>query len=600
MPLDVKQAYINGTRSYDGRPGPNYWQNHSDYKIKVAITPETRLLSGGEDVTYYNDSPDTLRQLVVRLYQDIHKGSNARDFGISPESITDGVILKNLSVGDMVLSLDDSAVERRGTNLYIRVPVFPHSTVTLGISWEFTIPERGIRMGAYDSTSFMIAYWYPQIAVYDDIDGWDETEYTGRLEFYNDFSNFDVEISVPQNYCVWATGALQNPEQVFTSEYLELYNLALCSDSVIHIITQQSITDNEQRTTGNYAWHFRAESVPDFAFALSSTYLWDAVSYAPPADSEQLTTNNPKNRILIAAAYDPISQNFYEVCSISRAAIEYFSIVFPAVTYPYARMTIFNGSGGMEFPMMVNESDGGDRAGTVFVTTHEIAHTYFPFYMGINERRYAWMDEGWATMLPLDLQKELAPEGDPRARMNFRYLNTAGTMWDLPMMTLSGNLGNFRSYGFASYFKPGCAYDILRKTLGEEAFDKALRQYMSRWHGKHPSPYDFFFTFNDVTDQNLDWFFKPWFFESGYPDLAIDKAEVEGDEMKVTIKRVGALPVPIEIRAGNMTMTESASVWSDGKTSKTLTLPYTSGIEIFLGSPYIPDADKSNNVYIIK
>lgn len=593
IPLDIKQAYINGTRSDDGKPGTNYWQNHSDYSIIVNIIPEARLLSGEVTINYYNESPDTLKQLVIRLYQNIHKNTNARDFGISPESITDGVVLKYLSVNDISISLDDTLVEQRGTNLIIKMisPVLPHSSVAIMADWEFTVPWHGVRMGAYDSTSFMIAYWYPQMAVYDDIDGWDETEYTGRLEFYNDFSTFDVEISVPQNYVVWATGVLQNPEQVFAPEYLKRYNLALSSDSVIHIIRQQSITDNEQLTTGNYAWHFKAEFVPDFAFAMSSSYLWDAVSYQLPGTDD---------RILISAVYDPSSENFYEVCSISRKSIEYFSTVLPAVAYPYPRMTVFNGSGGMEFPMMVNEGDGGDHAGTVFVTTHEIAHTYFPFYMGINERKYAWMDEGWAQALPMDLQKELAPESNPRSRNVFRYLNTAGTMWDVPVTTLSGNLGNFRSYGFASYFKPACAYDILRKTLGEEVFDKALREYMLRWNGKHPTPYDFFFTFNDVTGQNLDWFFRPWFFEAGYPDLAIEKVKVEGNETKVTIKKVGALPVPVEVRAGNTTVTKPASVWADGKNSVTLTLPYTPGVQVFLGNQYIPDADESNNVDTIK
>jgi hypothetical protein len=619
MPLDIKRAYDNGTRSYDGSPGPRYWQNSSEYNIKVSIDPASRLLSGSGTIIYHNNSPDTLEELVLRMYQDIHKSISPRDFNLSPDAVTDGITLNSISVGGVPLDRSNSAVVRRqGTNLYLTPPavVLPHSEVRLEVEWEFTIPKRGIRMGAYDSTSFMIAYWYPQMSVYDDIDGWDETDYTGLLEFYNDFSNYIVEISVPAGFCVWSTGVLQNPEEVYSPEILARYNFALLSDSVIHIITADDLRGAERRgspmnKTNRLTYHVRAGYVPDFAFALSNHYLWDASSYSSPPGSP-----STPGRVLISAAYDPASLDFYEVCSVARSSVEFFSEEFPAVPFPYPRLTVFNGSGGMEFPMMVNDGSSDSRAGMVFVTTHEIAHTYFPFYMGINERKYAWMDEGWATMLPLDLQNRLAPERDSRARIVFRYMNTAGTFRDVPLMTSSDNLGSSGTYGMASYFKPGTAYDILRDMLGKETFDKALREFMHRWHGKHPTPYDFFFTFNSpfvkgeqkgvVSVQVLSWFFKPWFFETGYPDLGIKQVKITGGKVKVIVEKLGTLPVPVYLMletadGDSLIVRRTAIVWKEGVREVTIQIETGKTIKaVNLGSPHIPDAVPENNIYFIR
>lgn len=602
IPLDIKKTYERGTRSYDGKPGSNYWQNKSDYKIRVEVDPKTKLLSGSETITYYNNSPGDLKEIIIHLYQDRNKPESPRDWSVDPKTLTDGVNIKVLKVNGVLQDLNSSYIIRSGTNLEIKLdsPLESGSSITLYFEWSFIIPvQPNPRMGYYQSGGFMIAYWYPQVAVYDDIDGWDKLDYTGSTEFYNDFSDYDVEITVPNDFCVWATGVLQNPEQVLTKEYLERYNKALTSDEVIKIIASEDYLKKSEifsKTKSTNTWHFKAEYVPDFAFALSDRYYWDALSLESPTDGE------PGRRVLIGAAYASDSRDFYEVAKIAYDVIKYFSYEFPAVPFPYPRLTVFNGAGGMEFPMMVNDGSTWSRTPAVNLTAHEIAHTYFPFYMGINERKYAWMDEGWAQMLPFDIQSRLAEENDTRARNTFRYLIIAGTEYDLPLMTPSFQM-NFSSYGTASYFRPGCAYDILRSMLGRDVFDNALREYMKRWNGKHPIPYDFFFTFNDVTGQNLDWFWKPWFFEWGYPDLSIEDVKVSDKMIKVLIRKEGNIPVPIRLTFKAMDGTEAfnfqpASLWQNGNNEVWVEQVYEGPLlSIILGGPHIPDTDTSNNRY---
>jgi hypothetical protein len=603
MPLNIKKAYENGTRNYDGTPGPNYWQNSSDYKIKVEIDPERKMLYGSETITYYNNSPDTLKSLIIRLYQDIFKIGNARDFSTKKEVINDGVNLSKIFVnGEVVDTLSSIKKRIRGTNLILKleVPVPPQTNIKLAFEWDFIIPHKTtLRMGAYDSTSFFIAYWYPQMAVYDDIDGWDYNNYGGYQEFYNDFSNFDVEIKVPNTFAVWSTGILQNPGELLAQQTLDRFNSAHNSDEVIRIVTEEDLNDgNIFNNSSSYnVWKYKADKVTDLAFALSDHYLWDAVT--------TVVDSSTKRTVFIQTAYKVESEDFYDVANISKQAIEFFSFEIPAVPFPYPSLTVFNGSGGMEYPMMVNDGSAKSRAGTVGVTSHEIAHTYFPFYMGTNERKYAFMDEGWAVMLPYDFQERMAEENDPRKRQILIYQRYAGTERDVPLIVPSVNLKG-STYRMYAYSRPGAAYENLRDMLGDELFLKGLHTFMERWNGKHPLPYDFFFSFNDGTGKDLNWYWKSWFIESGYPDLSITKVVVGGTNLSVTVKKEGNIPIPVKLTFIYSGSTETviykdASVWSDGKDEIIITEKTTKIIEkIKLGDAHIPDVNHKRNTYIIE
>ncbi|MEJ5263401.1 MAG: M1 family metallopeptidase [Ignavibacterium sp.] len=601
IPRNVLKAYEKGTRSFDGKPGENYWQNSSDYKIKVKIDPKTRILTGSETIVYYNNSPDTLKEIVIRLYPNISKPSSKRDFNIPDDALTDGVKIISFRFNQNEMNPDDKNIFKfSGTNLRVILTdkIAPSSKAIIDISWSFEIPKTSFaRMGTYDSTSFFIAYWYPQMAVYDDIDGWDYNEYTGFTEMYNDFSNFDVEITVPNGFHIWSTGVWQNPDEILSNEFLKRYEQAKQSDDVVRIFTKEDLThQNRYKSKSDFhTFRFKADYVPDFAFGMSDHYLWDAVSY--------LTPENKK--VYIAAAYKESSQDFVDVAYYAKETIKYFSEELPAIPFPYPSCTVWNGSGGMEYPMIVNNGSAQSKEGTVGVTSHEIAHQNMPFYMGINERKHAFMDEGWAVMLPFDFQERMTEGAQPRERnaMGFEYV--AGYDMEMPLLVPSNLLTGY-SYRVSAYSRPGLAYDFLRDFLGKEKFLKALHLYMKRWNGKHPIPWDFYFSFNEAVGEDLSWYWKPWFFEFGYPDLAIKSYELKDGSLKVEIERKGNLPVPIKLSLmNNETIVKelyyTADVWKSGNSTFKITVENVKDItKITLGSAKIPDSNRNNNEVIIK
>lgn len=598
MSLDLQNAYNNGTRSYSGKPGENYWINKSKYKIKANINPETRKLSGSQTVTYYNNSRDNLSKIVFKIYQDFYKKGSARDFQISPQATTDGVEISKILINEKEADL--KKIQRNGTNLsvFLDEPLKPDSNITFLFEWSFIIPIISpVRMGAYDSTSFFIALWYPQISVYDDIDGWSTFNYTGQQEFYNDQNSFDVEITVPKEYVVWATGLLANPEEVFTEDYYDLYKEAIESDEIINIITKKdrrkkNITPNELNT-----WKFKAQYTPDFAFGISDVYLWDLTSVVVDESSNR--------RVIAGAAYSEKSEDFFEVAEITRDAVKLMSEELPGIPYPYPSAIIFNGGGsGMEFPMIINNPEKSNRASTVGVTVHELIHQYFPFYMGTNETKYAWMDEGWARMLQFDIQKKIEPSSNRRIETVLDFSNSSGREYEVPPMILSSSLkGN--SYRPAAYTRPAMAYQELRNYLGDERFKAALIEYINRWHGKHPVPFDFFFTFNQAAGEDLSWFWNPWFFEFGYPDLGIKEVIKEKEDIYVVVEKIGNIPVPISIKLHYLNgdekiISENIGVWKNNSEIK-INIGSENQIErIQLGGIEIPDVNSNNNYYVIQ
>ncbi len=603
MPINIQKAFKAGTRSMDGLPGKSYWQNHSQYKISVHVYPHSRLLSGQARIIYFNESPDSLKQLVLRTYPDLYKKGNMRDFPIDPSVVNEGMHIHSLVVNGQKIDLHEahSKARRMGTNLFVQLsnPLAPNDNVRVEITWDYTIPNKSqIRAGAYDKSSFFIGYWYPQLAVYDDVDGWDRINYTGQQEFYNDFSDYDVQIHTPAGFNVWGTGILQNPDEIYPEQQLKMFNDAHHSDKIFRIINKESYAKDSIVINPNAkSWHLIAKQVPDFAFAMSDHYLWDATS---------VDVGDNGRRVFVSAAYKPESKGFYEVDSIAALTIGYLSKTFPAVPFPFPKLTAFNGgSGGMEFPMIINDTNIDKWSRAVGLTSHEITHSYFPFYMGINERKYAWMDEGWATMLPFDLQAHFAPDYDQRAIRVKRYIRFAGQEMELPPITPSV-MERGSTYRTASYGRPATAYAILRDMLGDKLFLKVMHGYMNRWHGKHPLPYDFFNSINDLSGQNLNWYLKPWFFESGYPDLGIKKVERKNGTIRVVVEKVGNFPTPVKVNLifandSSKSITKTAAAWADGNTTVTFNIPVDQKVvRVELGGSHIPDAVKENNSYELK
>lgn len=552
MPLEFQNAYKLGTRDKNGVPGKNYWQNESFYTIHAQVDPEEKTIKASSNTIYRNNSPDTIRVMVIRLYHDLYKKGNARDREIHPQDITDGIDIKSLKINGAKINLDNNfATRRTGTNLFIRIPeeLNPDDSLLLTIEWQTKVPEKSlIRMGAIDESTMFVAYWYPQISVYDDIDGWDFFDYGSRQEFYQDLAGFDVTLEVPAEYMVWATGDLKNDTKIYTKNVLNALEEAGKSDETMPIVESKNKILKAKK--GNVEWKFTANKVPDFAFSLSNHYHWDA--------SSVVLDSSTMDRVMVHTVYNPGNKDrFKYVTEYQRQSLLYFSNDFPGVLFPFDKFTTFQGlkSGGMEFPMMANNGDYSrwndtlDLLLTLEVTAHEIAHSYTPFYVLVNERKYTWMEEGWATLFGeratshIQQFTEISDRYSMEQMYGNRFFGTEGTQFSVPLMTPTITLKNRDTHFHISYYKAYYAYRVLENLLGETTFKNTLQIYFDRWKGKHPTPYDFFYTYNDITGKNLNWFWEPWFFQFAYPDLAIENI----NNGEVTIVNKGKLPMPVKL-----------------------------------------------------
>lgn len=601
MPVNFQKAYEKGTRSPDGKPGTAYWQNRADYRINVSFDPKSRILNGSESIKYFNNSPDTLCNLKFHLFANFYKKGNARDFNIDPADLGEGVTIEALQVDGKPVPVEakEEAVnyEHTSMTLHLDNPLLPGESVQLEISWNYVVNQSSHnRTGGVDSTTFFIAYFYPRIAVYDDIDGWNDFKYTGGVEFYNDFGNYEVSITVPGNFIVWATGTLQNAEEVLQKKYLERYQKAFTSEKIVSIIDsteaeKDQITANSKRNS----WTFGANNVSDFAFALSDHYLWDGTSL--------IADNKSGRRVFIDAAYDKSSEDFYSVTEIGRKAIKHMCDRLPGYPFPFPAITVFNGADGMEYPMMVNDVSEENMNETIKLTSHEILHSYFPFFVGTNETKYAWMDEGFTSFGDYMIFSALADPDIARFYYLDGYKESAGSDLETPLFTISNYLKR-PVYWHNSYPKAAAFIMVLYDLLGPEGFKESLHAFYERWQGKHPTPYDLFNTMMDISGRNLTWLIDYWFFEFGYVDLGILNTQNISSQQfhgKITIKNYGGLPAPVHIRVvfednSETLIKKTADVWKDGNKTVSIDIgdqkPVRS-LEVL--DPTLIDANSINN-----
>jgi len=593
---NLQNTYLKGTRTITGEPGKNYWQNRADYTIKINFNPNTRLLNGTVAIDYINNSPDTLNEVAFKLYPNLYKKGSIRDMPVLAQDIGDGMDIQQLSINQQPQNKTQWVTD--GTNMSVKLPgaIPPKQHIHFDITYSYTLNKTShIRTGQVDSGAFFIAYFFPRIAVYDDIDGWNQNHYTGLQEFYNDFCHFNLEVTVPGNYEVWATGNLQNANQVYNKTIANRIAEAAKNDGVTNVITDAdlksgNITLNKAANT----WQFEADSVTDVAFATSNHYQWQASSLVV----------DPKTgrRTRVDAVFNANHKDYFNVIGYARKTVETMSYAFPRWPYPYPHETVFDGLDQMEYPMMVNDNPEEKAEDGIELTDHEIFHTMMPFYMGINETKYAWMDEGWATIGEWVISSYI----DPKITDTFAiegYENSAGTENDPPVMTLSTFL-NGHAYEANSYPKPGLGYYYVRDMLGDALFTKALHYYISQWHGKHPMPYDFFNCMNTGSGINLNWFWKRWFFDGGVPDLAIDKVTRTGKQYTVIIKSAGTKPVPVDLKifytdGSTKVIHKTIACWQNG--NKSVTLDFTAEKKVdkmVLGNGYDADANKEDNIWM--
>ncbi|MFL5553046.1 MAG: M1 family metallopeptidase [Gemmatimonadaceae bacterium] len=597
MPRAIKAAYQKGTRSPDGRPGPNYWQNRARYSIAITALPPDRTVRGTEQIVYANNSPDTLENPVIKLFINIHKPGAPRAFGATPDYLTSGVHFDSVRVNGQPVSWQVTPNTFTSPSFKLPTPLLPHDSVRLSFKWHYDISLSSNREGMIDSTTWFFAYFYPRVAVYDDYNGWDRIDFTDLQEFYSDFNDYDVSLTVPGTYVVWGTGTLLNPEQVLQPAALDKYRRSLTSDQTINVaslaeLRARSVT--KQATTNT--WRFRAQNIPDVTFAMSNHYVWDAASVVvDPATGRRAGAQ---------AAYNDTATDFRHMVRYAQHALDWLSRNWPGVPYPYEKTTIVEGFAGMEYPMMVNDESYADTVFSRFVAEHEIAHTWFPFYMGINETRYAMMDEGWATTFEYligtaDLGKERATGFFKQFRVG-GWISDPSPLQDLPIITPADALTGF-AYGNNAYGKAALAYLALKDLLGDAEFGRALHAYMDRWHGKHPIPWDFFNTFNNVTGRNLNWFWNPWFFSNDYIDLAVRSVEKKGNGYTVVIDNIGGMLAPVDVHLGfadgtTQVVHETPAIWAANQRQATLAIPTSKTIQsLTLDGGIWMDADTTNN-----
>ncbi len=605
IPREFQKAIKKGTRTTEGVPGKNYWLNISDYKINAEVNPDSSILRGKETIVYHNNSPDTLYKIVFRLYNDIFKYNAKRDYYWDNLKTLPPVKIKKIKIGSQTFSDTSSYIRRGSTNLTVFLKkenhIMPHSETEIEVEWELIIPEKTkLRMGNYGKGEMFVAYWYPQIAVYDDVYGWDMVDYQGIVEFYNDpLNNYDVKIKLPKNEIMWATGVLQNAKEVLAPKIYEKYELAKKSSDVVRIIDSTDLASGNLSADNRFnIWHFKAENVPDFSFAIGNSMHWDGKS---------IVVDSNKNRsVFVQAVYPNDAPYWGNAVDVASESIEILSHKLPGVPFPFPEMTSYcnpSKGGGMETPMMANDGAPRNYQSFVGLIFHEISHSYFPFYMGTNERRFAWMDEGWATFFTGQITAKYTDT--TRAtywqRVTESYQYSAGKENDVPPFVPSYSV----KFGFPRitfYNRPASAYRELQYLLGDDLFKQALRDYIKNWHGKHPLPTDFFFSFERTTGRDLSWFWRPWFYEFGYPDLAIDNVKFENNKVLVSVKKIGNIPVRVKLRAvysdGKSELFEvNSSVWKNTNKAMFEISVKEKPVKILLGDKEIPDADQSNNEF---
>lgn len=573
MPRAIRHAYANGTRSADGRPGARYWQNRARYNMTITATPPDRTVRGTEEIVYVNNSPDTLQHIVFKLFLNIHRPGAPRAGGASEAYLTPGVQIDRFAVNGAATPWQNDPNFFTWQPVRLPAPLAPHDSVRLAIDWHYEISREAGREGMLHETTWYLAYFYPRVAVYDDYNGWDTMDFTDQQEFYSDFNDYDVTIRVPANFVVWGTGTLLQPETVLQPEALRRYQASFTADTTVHVATTEDMAAHRVTLPKTNDWHFRARDIPDMAFGLSDRYRWDAASVVvDPAT---------RRRASVQAAYVDSAADFAHMVQFGRHGLDWLSHNWPGVPYPYEKSTIFLGTADMEYPMMVNDNSFPDTTFSRFVAEHEIAHTYMPFYMGINETRYGFMDEGWATTFEYligvsDMGKAREDAFYQQFRVN-GWIHDPSPLQDLPIVTPEDVLKG-AAYGNNAYGKPSLGYLAVKDLLGDETFRRALHAYMDRWHGKHPLPWDFFNTFSQVSGRNLDWFWNNWFFSNHYIDLAVGSVTRAGGRYTVVLNNVGGMAAPVDIvlhYADGTTETrhQTPAIWQADQRRATVTIP---------------------------
>lgn len=603
----------NGTayRSAGGQPGPQYWQNRSDYKIACTLDTATHKVNGTVTITYTNNSPDELSFVWLHLDQNIYK-SDSRGSATTTQTggrwgntgFTQGHIVQSVSVevGGKKFTPKQTLTDTR-LQLWLQQPLKSGDKASISLTYNFTIPQYGTdRMGRLQTrngTIYEVAQWYPRMAVYDDVQGWNVLPYIGAGEFYLGYGNFDYTITAPADMMVVASGALQNEKEVYTSTQLTRLEQARNSDKTVVLRSAAEVGDKKTKSkSGNLTWHFKMENARDIAWAASRAFVLDAARINLPSG----------NKALAMSAYPTESikkDGWQRSTEMVKASVEHYSQKWFEYPYPTA-VNVAGVVGGMEYPGLSFCSYKDAGAELWGVTDHEFGHNWFPMIVGTNERKYAWMDEGFTTFIN-GLSTKAFNKGEfaqfsyfPGDITPFVFMDDMDALMTAPDVAQQGNLG------IAAYEKPSIMLNALRDAvLGPERFDAAFKTYIERWAYKHPTPWDFFRTMENVAGEDLSWFWRAWVFNNWKLDVALGEVSyVDGDpkngaDIIIENKEQMAMPVEVLVKESNGKQHRiplPVEVWQRGP-NWIFTVPTTTKITEVVLDPdkKLPDVNRNNN-----
>ncbi len=612
----------NEIRSASGQPGPQYWQNRADYKLSVRLNEQENEISGTEILTYTNNSPDKLSFIWMQLDQNLFK-DDSRGHAVMPSTGTRGSArgqefdggYKILSVkilesrnGKITETDPEYYIEDTRMQVYLPSQLAPKGgKLQLKIEYSFVSPQYGgDRMGILNTKNgkvFTIAQFYPRMCVYDDIKGWNTLPYLGPSEFYLEYGDFDIDITVPSSHIVVSSGELLNVKEVYTATQLERWKAAAKSDETVMIRAADEVTDPASRPSGKQelTWKFSLKNARDFAWASSAAFILDAAKM-----------NLPSGRQAMAISAYPVEsagrEGWGRSTEYSKASNEFNSKKW--MEYPYATATnVASIAGGMEYPGIVFCSAASKADRLWNVTDHEFGHTWFPMIVGSNEREHAWMDEGFNMFLnSLATQDfnhgEYAPQPTDWHQYGKLLTNPA-----LESVVTSADNMKESSIGYLAYYKPAAGLTLLREQiLGVERFDRAFKTYMERWAYKHPVPDDFFRTMENVSGESLSWFWRGWFLNNWQLDQAVfDVSYVKNDPQKgalITIDNLEKMAMPsilrIETKSRKVEIVKlPAEVWSRNQRF-TFLYPSKEEIRSVVIDPekVLPDSNSANNIWV--
>ena len=548
----IRRAYDAGTRDMTGRPGPNYWQLQTDFVINARLDPATQTITGTETITVHNNSPQELSDIVLRLDHNIFRGLVPRGTSVPAEN-TEGMVVTSIKVNSETIDLAAappaagrgraggsrsvpavSGLDQTVARIVLATPIAAKSDAKLEIAWRTKLPGgpggRGHRMTQrFDDTLFQPTQWFPRLAKYDDLRGWDTSLYLGPAEFYNNFGRFDVRIDVPAGWIVSGTGVLQNPQEVLTPAARARLAKVLDSDDVITIVGDDEVGPGQATAAGDrLVWHFAADIVNDFAWATAKKFTWKATRATIPG----------KGPVPIHMVYLPERANLYTNAGpVTRHALEFYSKLW--APYPFPQLTLQDGpSSGMEYPMVINSNQGA--------ADHETGHQWWPMMVGTNETWYGWMDEGFNQYMNILSGADARGTAPNLNGLGQRYGQTSGDENEPTMMWAANNAGSM--YSFQTYSKAPLMLSMLGGIVGDAAVQKAMSEYAKAWSFKHPSPWDFVNFMNNELKQELNWFWYSWLWTTDSVDGSVERVVTAGNRTTVTVRQAGQMPSPVVLK----------------------------------------------------